>query len=326
MKAFSGAVLGSLSAFTLTEHEKPLPGPGEVRIDVKAAALGFVDGLIVQGRYQIAPPLPYVPGGEIAGVVDRTGAGVAGLMPGDRVVTWQLGGGLAECVLAPQNQVDRMPEGIDFTSAAAMLVDYQTAHYALFRRADLKEGETVLVAGAAGGVGSAAVQLARRAGAHVLAVVSTPAKGERARTLGANGTIAADSEDMRKVIRELAPRGVVDVIVDPVGGPSFEKFFRALAKEGRHLVIGFAQGGIPTLPANLTLLKSASLIGVDIRHFVSAYPDEARRVRLSLMSDVAAGLLAPPDCMIFTLDQAGAALAATSRRDKRGKIVVVQSD
>jgi NADPH:quinone reductase len=173
MQSFEGATYGSLDAFGWVERNMPDPLTGQVRIRVEATALGFVDGLMVQGRYQIKPPLPYVPGGEIAGVVDAIGAEVLHLSAGSRVVTWQLGGGLSEYLVAPANQVESIPAELDFASAAAMLVDYQTAHYALFERGRVSASETVLVVGAAGGVGSAAVQLAAKAGAHVIAAAST---------------------------------------------------------------------------------------------------------------------------------------------------------
>ena len=166
MRKFVGSEYGSLDAFALTEGEIPQPAQGEARLKVEAAALGFVDGLIALGRYQIRPPLPYVPGGEIAGTVDATGPGVDAVVIGDRVVTWQLGEGLAEYVTVEARAVDKIPAGLDATTAAAMLVDYQTAHYALFERGQLRSGETVLVLGATGGVGSAAVQLAARAEAY----------------------------------------------------------------------------------------------------------------------------------------------------------------
>ncbi len=324
MRSFEGTAYGSLEAFRLTERAVPAPSAGQVRIRVEATALGFVDGLIVQGRYQIKPPLPYVPGGEIAGTVDATGEGVRHLSAGDRVATWQLGGGLSEYAIVAADEVEPIPAELDFASAAAMLVDYQTARYALLERGRVLAGETVLVMGAAGGVGSAAVQLAARAGAHVVAAASTAEKRDRARALGAQATINSASEDIRAEIRAAVPRGVVDVVVDPVGGTTFEALFRSLAKEGRHLVIGFAGGSIPALPANLALLKSAALVGVEIRHFLAARPQDARAARTALFEQVASGALAKPQTARFSLAQAHEALAATSRRDKAGKVVVIQ--
>ena len=323
MRKFIGSEYGALDAFTLSEGEIPQPAEGEVRLKVEATALGFVDGLIVQGRYQIRPPLPYVPGGEIAGTVDATGPGVDAVAIGDRVVTWQLGGGLAEYVTVEARAIDKIPTGLDATTAAAMLVDYQTAHYALFERGQLRPGETVLVLGATGGVGSAAVQLAAQAGAFVIAAASTERKRDIARQRGAAATIDSRAPDLRMQLKAAAPQGSVDVIVDPVGGETFEAMFRSLAKEGRHLVIGFASGSIPSLPANLPLLKSASLVGVEIRHFLASQPVKAQEVRTALFESVVSGTLRAPAIITFPLERAAEALAATMQRDKAGKIVVL---
>jgi len=326
MLSFEGTAYGSLDAFRLVEQDVPAPLAGQVRIRVDATALGFVDGLIVHGRYQIKPPLPYVPGGEIAGAVDAVGAGVRHLSVGSRVVTWQLGGGLSEYIIVAANEAELIPAGLDCASAAAMLVNYQTAHYALFERGQIKAGETVLIAGAAGGVGSAAVQLAAQAGAYVIAAASTAQKRNRARELGAHATVDSASDDIRAEIKAAAPRGVVDIAVDPVGGSILEVLFRSLAREGRHLVLGFASGSIPALPANLPLLKSASLIGVDIRHFLASRPHEAQAARAALFDRVASRTLAAPEVASFRLSQAREALVATSRRDKVGKVVVLPRD
>jgi NADPH:quinone reductase len=323
MRKFVGSEYGALDAFTLTEGEIPQPAEGEVRLRVEATALGFVDGLIASGRYQIRPPLPYVPGGEIAGTVDATGSCVDAVAIGDRVVTWQLGGGLAEYVTVEAHAVDQIPAGLEAAIAAAMLVDYQTAHYALFERGQLRPGETVLVLGPTGGVGSAAVQLAARAGAFVIAAASTERKREVARHLGATATIDSSAPDLRTQLKAAAPRGSVDVIVDPVGGETFEAMFRSLAKEGRHLVLGFAGGSIPSLPANLPLLKSASLVGVTIRHFLASQPAKAQEVRTALFESIVSGTLRAPTIMTFPLERAAEALAATMQRDKAGKIVVL---
>src|SRR3954452_18632876 len=323
MRQFVGSSLESLDAYALVEADIPIPSGSEVRIRIEATALGFVDGLIAQGRYQIRPPLPYVPGGEIAGTVDATGPGVDAVVVGDRVVTWQLGGGLAEYVTVGAHTVDKISAGLDATTAAAMLVDYQTAHYALFERGQLRSGETVLVLGATGGVGSAAVQLATRAEAYVIAAASTEQKRQMARQLGAAATIDSRAPDLRAHLKAAAPRGTVDVIMDPVGGETFEAMFRSLAKEGRHLVIGFASGSIPSLPANLALLKSASLVGVEIRHFLASQPVKAQEVRTGLFERVVSGTLRAPTVMTFPLERAAEALAATMQRDKAGKIVVL---
>ena len=323
MKALAGTSYESLDAYALTALPTPEPGPGQVRLRVGATALGYVDGLMALGRYQIRPPLPYVPGGEIAGVVDAVGPGVDTPALGQRVVTWQLGGGLAEQVVVDAAQVDVLDEGLPLPVAAAMLVDYQTAHFALFERGRLCATDRVLVLGAAGGVGAAAVALAARAGAHVIAAASTDDKRQAALALGAQATVDYRQPDWREALKACAPGGAVDLVLDPVGGDVFEPAFRSLAKDGRHLVLGFAGGAIGRLPANLALLKNADLLGVDVRHFLATQPERARLVRRSLFERVRSGLLPAPAMARFSLDQAGEALRATLSRDRRGKLVVL---
>jgi NADPH:quinone reductase-like Zn-dependent oxidoreductase len=325
MRAFVGNSLGSIDNFALADRHTPEPGPGQIRIRTQATALGFVDGLMVQGRYQMKPPIPYVPGGEIAGVVDATGPGEEALTIGQRVVTWQLGGGLAEHIVVSASEVDVLEDRVSPIVAASMLVDYQTSHYALFDVAAISAGDTVLVLGAAGGVGAAAVQMAARAGARVIAAASTPEKRRAAIALGAHDTVDYSLPDWRTELKRKAPTEAVDVVFDPIGGASFEPAFRSLAKEGRYLVVGFASGSIPSLPVNLALLKNASLLGVEIRHLLSRDPAKARRVRRSLFSMVQAGYLRPPAVITFPLDRSRDALLATGSRDRMGKVVVVSS-
>ena len=324
MQAFVGTSLGSIDGFKLGHLPVPDPGAGQVRIRVQATALGFVDGLIVQGRYQLKPVLPYIPGGEIAGVVDAIGPGVESVKPGQRVVTWQLGGGLAEYTIVDFSEVDVLHDSISAVVAASMLVDYQTAHHALFEVAAVRAGESVLVLGAAGGVGSAAVQMAALAGAHVIAAASTPDKRSAALLLGAHDTVDNAHPDWRAELKAKAPAGAVDVVFDPIGGAMLEPAFRSLGKEGRYLVVGFASGSIPSLPVNLAFLKNASLRGVEIRHLLSRDPANARRVRRSLFSMVHAGHLKAPAVIPFTLDHCRDALLATTSRDRVGKVVVDQ--
>lgn len=307
------------------DQPTPEPGPGEIRIRIEATALGFVDGLMVQGRYQIRPALPYVPGGEIAGIVDARGEGVTSPAIGDRVVTWQLGGGLADYTVVPAGEAEIIGsggQGLDPTVAAAMLVDYQTAHYALFERGRLAAGDSVLVLGATGGVGAAALHLAVRAGAHVIAAASTDDKRQQALADGARAAIDYRRPDWRDDLKAAAPGGVVDLVLDPVGGDSFEAAFRSLAKDGRHLVVGFAGGRIPALPINLALLKSAALVGVEIRHFLASQPVRAARTRRALFAMVEAGVLPAPRLARFGFLRAGEAIAAALSRDKPGKVVI----
>jgi len=277
-----------IDSFAIVDQALPEPAPGQLRIRIEATALGFVDGLMMQGRYQIKPPLPYVPGGEIAGVVDAVGPGVTVPAVGERVVTWQLGGGLAEYVVVDAADVDTVPDELPLPIAAAMLVDFQTAHYALFDQGRLTAADTLLVLGAGGAVASAAIQLAVRGGVRVIAAAASEHKRKAACELGAVHAIDYSLPDWREALKKLAPEGI-DVVLDPVGGDMFEPAFRSLAKGGRYLVIGFAGGAIPSLPVNLALLKNATLHGVDIRYFLSNRPERARRIRSSLFSMAARG-------------------------------------
>src|SRR5437870_1417284 len=269
MRTIVGASFGEPASFVASEQPIPVPGHGEVRIRIGATALGYVDGLIIRGRYQIRPSLPYVPGGEIAGTVDAVGAGVTSIRSGERVATWQLGGGLAEWTVVSAADLDVVEPSLPLPVAAAMIVDYQTAYYALFEQGKVGAGDTVLVLGASGGVASAAIQLAARVGADVIAAASTEDKRNTALSLGARSALDYSRPNWRNSLKALVPGGDAAVVVDPVGGDMFEPAFRSLAKGGRYLVIGFASGTIPSLSVNLALVKNAVLLGVDIRHFLA---------------------------------------------------------
>lgn len=321
VQSFSGTEFDP-GSYALIDEPMPEPGPGQLRIRIEATALGFVDGLMMQGRYQIKPRLPYVPGGEIAGVVDAVGPGVTRPLVDERLVTWQLGGGLAEYVVVNAADVDVVPGELPMPTAAAMLVDYQTAHYALFDQGHLTAADTLLVLGAGGAVSSAAIQLAVHAGARVIAAASSEFKRQAACELGAVAAIDYSLTDWREALKRVAPGGV-DVVLDPVGANMFEPAFRSLAKGGRYLVIGFAGGAIPSLPVNLALLKNATLHGVDVRYFLANRPEQARRVRTALFSMVARGHLRRPATIDFPLANARDAVLATFDRSRRGKIVVL---
>jgi len=323
MRTIVGASFGEPASFVASEQPIPVPGHGEVRIRIGATALGYVDGLIIRGRYQIRPSLPYVPGGEIAGTVDAVGAGVTSIRSGERVATWQLGGGLAEWTVVSAADLDVVEPSLPLPVAAAMIVDYQTAYYALFEQGKVGAGDTVLVLGASGGVASAAIQLAARVGADVIAAASTEDKRNTALSLGARSALDYSRPNWRNSLKALVPGGVVDVVVDPVGGDMFEPAFRSLAKGGRYLVIGFASGTIPSLSVNLALVKNAVLLGVDIRHFLATQPERARRIRKSLFSLMACGELIQPSMTMFSLGQAQEAITATMFRERKGKVVVV---
>lgn len=324
MRALAGDSLGGPEVFSLRTLPVPDPGRGEVLIKVEAVSFGYVDGLIARGLYQLKPPVPYVPGAEIVGRVVAVGPDVTNLRIGDRVATWQLarGGGAADYALLDAGWTVAVPEGLDAAGVAGMMLDYLTASYALFDRGGLKPGEGVLVLGAAGGVGSAAVRLAAGAGAIVVAGASTAAKRQMALDCGAAAAIDYLADDWRDALRAVQPTGGISVVVDTVGGPTFEGAFRSLAKGGRHLVLGFAGGDIPRLPANLPLLKSGALIGVDARHLVESDIGRAKQIWNELLEQVASGTLALRTVHTFPLERSGEALSALLDRDKPGKTVV----
>jgi NADPH:quinone reductase-like Zn-dependent oxidoreductase len=323
MRGLVGHALGPPENFALDDLPVPEPGVGEVRIAVEAATLGFVDGLLAAGRYQIRPPVPYVPAGEIAGSVDAVGNGVTDFRVGDRVATWQLGGGAAQYCLAPAVELDRIPAGLPAVAAAALLVDGPAAHHALFERGLLQEGETVLVLGAAGGVGAAAIQLARAAGAIVVAGAGSAEKRDHAASLGAQAVIDYRMPDWRNALRSLLPATGLDLVLDPVGGTAFEPAFRSLAKGGRYLVVGFAGGAIPSLPANLPLLKSASLIGADLRHFAATRPTELSSLRKTLFEQADAGSFIVPIGPRLAMTNADGAFGLLADRSRVGKVAIL---
>ncbi|MFL6663191.1 MAG: NADPH:quinone oxidoreductase family protein, partial [Rhizobacter sp.] len=240
----------------------PEPGPGEVRIAIRAASLNFPDLLIIQNKYQMKPPLPFVPGSEYAGVVDAVGAGVTHLNPGDAVAAYAGSGGFASHACVAASNVIALPSGFAFDDAAAFIVTYGTTHHALLDRGALQPGETLLVLGAAGGVGTAAIQIGKVAGARVIAAASSDEKLALCRQLGADDAINYSSGNLREELKRVTGGKGPDVVYDPVGGGLAEPAFRSIGWRGRYLVIGFAQGDIPALPLNLTLLKGASIVGV----------------------------------------------------------------
>jgi NADPH2:quinone reductase len=254
--------LGPLDNLVIEEREPPVAGEGQVVVQVRAAGVNYVDGLMCQGRYQIKPATPFVPGSELAGEVVSIGPGVTGVDPGVRVVVFTGLGAFAEQVVVPALSVLPMPDALTYAQAAALIQSYGTALFALTRRTSVAEGEHVLVLGAGGGVGLAVVDVARALGARVIAAASTEEKLEAARAMGARSTIAYEHEDLKVQARALSDGGV-DVVVDPVGGAHSEPALRALRPFGRFCVIGFAAGPIPTIPLNQVLLNNRTVVGVD---------------------------------------------------------------
>ncbi len=322
MRAALVEAFGPVEAIALSEVPTPQPAAGEVRIAVKAAGVGFVDALIAEGRYQVKPPLPFAPGGEYAGVVDAVGEGVTVLKPGDRVITGGFSGGFAEFAVTAAAGALAIPDGMSFAQAAMFRTNYATALHALQDRAALQPGETLLVLGAGGGTGTAAIAVAKILGARVIAGASSAEKRAAAVAAGADETVDTSEAGWREALKALAPKGV-DVVFDPVGGALTETAFRSLAWKGRHLVIGFAAGSIPALPINLALLKGASLVGVDIARFSFMHePAHAQANIRQLLAWFSGGRLTLEPGRVVPLEQAPAALKAVLDRQAVGKIVV----
>ena len=309
-------------ALKWTELPTPEPQAGEVRVAVRCASLNFPDLLIVQNKYQLKPPLPFVPGAEFSGVIEAVGPGVTQLQVGMAVASFGGIGGFGSHVCVDARQVMPLPSGFAFDDAAAFLCTYGTSHHALVDRAQLKAGETVLVLGAAGGVGTAAIQIAKAVGARVIAAASSDEKCALCRTLGADASINYTSADLREQIKAVTEGKGPDVVYDPVGGAMAEPVFRSIAWRGRYLVIGFAAGAIPALPLNLALLKGASLVGVFWGEFAKREPQQNARALNELASWYAQGRIKPVSEHRYALRDLPRAFELMASRQVRGKIVL----
>ncbi|HTP72924.1 MAG TPA: NADPH:quinone oxidoreductase family protein [Burkholderiaceae bacterium] len=305
------------------EVPTPEPGPKQVRVAIKAASLNFPDILIVQNKYQFKPDPPFVPGSEYAGVVDAVGPEVKGLQVGMRVGVVGSIGGFGTHAVVEAARVQPLPPGFSFEDAAAFVLTYGTSYHALIDRAALQRGETVFVLGAAGGVGTAALQIAKAAGARVIAGVSSQAKCELCLKLGADAAINYGSENLREALKQHTDGKGPDVIYDPVGGDLAEPSFRSIAWRGRYLVIGFAQGGIPALPLNLTLLKGASVVGVFWGDFVRREPAVSGQQMQALAQWYAQGKVKPVIDQVLPMSKLHDAYARMASRQALGKIVLV---
>ena len=311
-----------VEALSWQELPTPEPKPGEVRVAIRAASLNFPDLLIVQNKYQMKPPLPFVPGSEYAGVVEAVGDGVAHLKVGDAVAAFTGTGGFATHACVSAAQVMPLPAGFAFDDAAAFILTYGTTHHALLDRAALKAGETVLVLGAAGGVGTAAIQIAKAVGARVIAAASSDEKCALCKTLGADATINYSQPNLREALKALTDGKGPDVVFDPVGGDIAEPVFRSIAWRGRYLVIGFAQGGIPALPLNLALLKGASIVGVFWGDFARREPRANARALGELAQWYAQGRVKPVIDQRLPMAQLPQAFARMGTRKVHGKLVM----
>ncbi|MFW5823789.1 MAG: NADPH:quinone oxidoreductase family protein [Marinobacter sp.] len=322
MKAVLCKQYGPPEALTLEDVPSLEPAEDEVIVSVHACAANFPDTLIIEGKYQFKRPFPFVPGGEVAGIIKSVGAGVEGFAPGDRVIGIPGWGGFAEETPVAARKVVRLPDGVSMDAGAALVITYGTTHYALKDRAHLQPGETLLVLGAAGGTGLSAIELGKVMGARVIAAASTDEKLEICRKHGADDTINYSSESLRDRIRDLTDGRGVDVVYDPVGGEYSEPALRGMAWNGRFLVIGFTSGEIPKLPLNLTLLKGCSLVGVFYGAFQDKEPERFRELMDELTGWLAEGRINPRITARYPLEETARALIDLKERRATGKLIV----
>lgn len=322
MRAMMLQALGGPADLRLVELADPAPGPGEVLVDVRAAACNFADILMCRGEYQERPPLPFAPGGEVAGFVAALGEGVTGLAVGDRVLAQTGHGGFASAALAKAAGVWPIPATLDFPVAAGLTVTYQTAWFGLVHRAGLQPGETLLVHAAAGGVGLAAVQLGKALGARVLGTAGSPDKCALAREHGADEVFNYREVDWVAGVKAATGGGGADVIYDPVGGDIADRSLKCIAFEGRLLVIGFASGRIPQIPANHLLVKNISAVGLYWGSYMKHAPAKMREAHDALVALVERGAITPLVSSVRPLEEAAAALADLGARHTVGKVVL----
>lgn len=322
MKQVIAHKIDSIADYAIEDAAVPAPAAGQVLIKVAACGMGYVDALVAVGGYQVKPPVPFTPGQEVAGTVAAVGSGVDGFRTADRVMASAFGGGLAEYLVVSAAAVSRLPDQMRFTQAAGFGINYLTALTGLRDRANLQQGERLLVMGAAGGVGSAAVQLGKLLGAEVIAAASTPEKRAFALAEGADAAIDTDPDGWRDRLKAACGGKGPDVIFDPVCGPLFELAFRSLGWRGRHLVVGFVGGPIPKLPINLSLMKGGSLVGVDVRQFQLFEPVLAKAHMTELLDWVADGRLVPPSGRVFALEDFAAAMTFAMSGTGTGKTII----
>lgn len=324
MKAIVCNEYGQINDLALTEVDEPQPGKGEVKVKVKAVGVNFPDGLLVQGLYQAKPEVPFIPGGEYCGIVESVGEGVTRIQPGQRLMCFSANfGGFAEKAIVNQMMVMPAPDGMPDVDAANLLCAHGTAHHALKQRAKLAKGETLVVLGAAGGTGLAAVQIGKEMGARVIAVCSTDEKLAIAKENGADEGINYTDEDLKKRIKALTDGKGADVVYDPVGGDAFNACAGAMARNGRLLVIGFASGTIPQLAVNLALVKEFSLVGVFWGNFVKNEPMVFMENMKELFSWYQQGKVRVQTDETFPLENTVDALNKVMERQVKGKVVVV---
>jgi NADPH:quinone reductase len=323
MRAVLCKQYGPPERLVIEDVPQPKAGAGQVVVSTKACGVNFPDTLIIQGKYQTKPELPFSPGGEIAGIVKEIGEGVTQFRAGDRVLAYTRWGGFAEEVLLEASRLIAIPEGMDFVTASAFVMTYGTSHYALKDRAQLKSGETLLVLGAAGGVGLAAVEIGKIMGATVIAAASSDDKLALCKEHGADQVINYGREDLKTRIKELTAGEGVDVVYDPVGGPYSEAALRGTAWNGRFLVVGFAAGEIPKMPLNLPLLKGCSIVGVAWGTFIRREHERNQQHLKELLTWFQERKVKPHISATYPLERAAEALNEMMSRNVKGKIVLI---
>lgn len=320
-RAVIGDELGPIAHYRLLPRDPGIPGPGQIRLAVRAAGISYVDVLVSRGEYQLKPPTPFIPGSEFAGIIESIGEGVTDCAPGDPVFASAFGTAFAEAAVIPAKLAHPIPKGLSFAEAACFRVSYATAYHALVQQGRLERDETVLVLGAGGAVGIAAVQVAKALGAFVIASASTPEKRDLAARCGADAVVESGAGDWREQVAHACDRGKPDIVVDPIGGDATERAFRTLAWGGRHLVIGFV-GGIARLPTNLPLLKGAHLIGVDVRQFGEKFPDVVQANLEAISALCAAGKLKPHIARTYPIERFAEAMDEAYAGQAAGRIVI----
>jgi NADPH2:quinone reductase len=323
MKALLCKAWGLPDTLVVEDVTDPVAGPGQAVVRVHAAGVNFPDALIIQNKYQFTPALPFVPGSECAGIVEQVGEGVRQVKPGDRVIALTASGAFAERVLAEAAALTPLPAEVDFATGSAFLLTYGTAYHALADRGALKPGETLLVLGAAGGVGIAAIEIGKALGARVIAAASSEEKRSICREHGADEAIDYTAADLKSVLAAMTAGKGVDVVFDPVGGAFTEAALRNCAWRGRHLVIGFANGDIPRVPSNLMLLKGCSLVGVFWGRYVKTEPAAWARDLATLFQWLRERRLRPHIAGRYPLERGAEALAALLARRASGKLVII---
>ena len=323
MRAVRCHELTGPKSLRVDELPAPTPGSNEVLIEVRAAGVNFPDVLMTYGKYQFKADPPFTPGGEASGVVRAVGSAVTSVAPGDRVVASLMSGGYAEQIVAPDAAVVKLPDAVSFEVGAATLLTYATTLHALVDRAAIQSGESLLVLGAAGGVGTAAIELGKLLGARVIAAASTDEKVAYCKKIGADDGINYATEDLKDRAKALTQGNGANVIYDPVGGPYADAALRSIAWEGRYLVVGFAAGEIPKIPLNLVLLKGCQIVGVFWGSFAMRDPQRNRKNAERILAWVAEGKLHPHVDAVMKFADAQQALERMERRDVKGKLVLV---